>query len=474
MYFLNAKFQYSKSDIFFFMLINEEKLKKEEDFSTIYDRLTDSHSFSIDYFNHSCANIQKYFDDGNEEFLLSFLKISYELLSLEGINYNKLVDSLNNMNFMNFIINCLQQGFSPFSSSFAFLLLQIMKIPPDYRVKIVSDDITSAIIDLLCIPNDKNQEQQVIYLLQTLQRAFCVDNYSTEFIEDAIHRLDAFFNQSLPYPLLINELLNVLSAILLIQTDHINETYSTFLLEHCIQIFHLNEAKEGICYTLASILSTNQDIIEVFFNMNQLPDFLNSFTSITDAFLAFLGQVFRCENENFVDSFFEIIPWNLISHALEENTEITNKTALFLRDIIEYWPKYVSNLETNGIFSILTLNSKQSNFSISSACIDCVIAACNYISTDCISLLVEKGFLTALSPLMSNNDDDDEIDRFLPLLHRILHYCISTLGPNAIIFSQEYDDNDIDELIDECEEEEMVNDIHEMSATLRQYREDQE
>ena len=452
------------------MLGNDEKLKREEDFSTIYERILDTNTFSIDYFNHTCANIQNSFDHGDEEILLKSIEQCYKLFSQDGINYVNLVESLNKNDFVNFIINCIQNGFSKFSSSFSFLLLQILKIPPEYRIEIVSDDVTSSIINSLNIPNDNYQEQQEVYLLQSLQRAFCVDNYSTEFIEDAISRIDELFNAciSIPKPNLINELLNVFSSILLIQTDHINETFSFFLLERCLQAFKFPEAKEGICYTLASILSSDQNMIEEIMKNTQIPDFLQSFSSTTDALLAFLGQVFRCENEENVDAFFEIIPWNIFSESLESNTEMSAKVALFIRDIIEYHPKYVSFLETNGIFSILVLCSKQSNYSISSACIDCIISAANYISTDCLSLMVEKGFVDALGILMN---DDDEIDKYTPLLYRILHYATNTMGPNSIIVIQEYDDNKIDELIDECEEEE-VEEIHEMAEMLRQYNEE--
>ena len=456
--------------------MNEEKLKKEEDYHSVYSKITSEENFSIDYFNHCIHRSQEAYEKDDKETLIHSLKEICHSLLKKHIEYDKVVDLIQESSFLPFLINSIQQGFSPFSFSLSFTLLQIIKIPPQYRIEIIDDNFASALTHCLVIPEDDDQKEQEIILLQTLQRTFCVDNYSTELILNEIQMLDSYFQSIISFPELINELLNVFSAILLIQNEHYDESFPNLVFEKSLQVLFLKDAQQGICYVIASLLSINQEFEVLLLNNQSFWQLLEKFQSINDAFLALIEQAFRSENEAFVTFFFNEVPWSIIAETIGNNREFTYRACLFFNDFMKDWPCFIPQLETIGIIQALTNCAKQSDYKTAVECIDCIIESISYISTDSLTLMLEKGFINTIGIIMSS---DDEIERFIPLLGRILHLACSILGPNAVIVSQEYDENEIDELLEDCEFSEEnfdseATEIIEMAATLRQYREEKE
>ncbi|EAX96617.1 hypothetical protein TVAG_148920 [Trichomonas vaginalis G3] len=441
--------------------------QNKQDYNTLYIEFTKSELFSSDYFNYCCSNLISSYQ--NQQFS-DFANCIQQLImctNKSNIEYNLAVNILEKHQILEFLVDTLKEPFNEYSKNISILLLQIMKFPPEYRYDLIDDEFLIHMISILIVPQSDEQIDYVIYIVQSIQRALCCPKFSTECISNAIDLIMNYFNMCSGFPIVINEIFNVFASICVIQMNHINIEFFELVIDACIQYYNVIDACPGIFYALASVLSQEPGLTALIVEKGIIETIFSHDREIDDAELSFLEICLQCDEEFIVNHLIPHLNWDSIRSAILE-PKTTSRTSCLIKQIVKSFPDSATFLESHGIFSALAEMARNSDFMTSKKCISAIQAASNYFSIDVINSLVQKGFILSLGSVMEMSDNPL---KYCPLLTRILYFLNNSLGPDAVIAINEYDDAQIEDILMGTEED--ISEIAEMAENLRKYRDSQ-
>lgn len=440
----------------------KNKTKTKLDYDSVYVEFTNDEKFLPDYFNFCCNKLINLDIEQNLQEFIHFIQETINSLNKSEINYNIVTKVVSSLNVFGFLISHIKEQLRPYTKLLSYILLHIMKIPPEFRYDLLSDELLLDLLSLLSVPTNEDHLNSVIYILQAIQRALCCPCFSDECVSQSISTLSEFFDVNMSFPQILCEILNIYAAICVIQTNYINNEYFLLVLTKCRACCHLKETKDGVYYALASVLTQNPELGNLIIENQTLPILFSNEENLNDASIAFLDIAFQCDS-NFVSNFAPNLNWTLITNAIYDR-QTTIRMARLIKIIIKNNPNCITFLETTGVFAALSSMAKESDFNTSSFCMSAISKAADYLTLDAILSMVQTGFVSSLGSVMSLSDAPE---KYLPLLARILHFANSALGSDAITVINEYDDAQIDDILEEIGEN--IEPIQEMAQNLRNY-----